>query len=390
MSSSPHSFVLVDLDRGLFTHDATIGPADVRGSPPAWSVRKRTLEGGLRDGVEVVEVECGALRLTLLPTRGMGIWKAWWRDLEVGWQAPTRGPVHPKFVELGEPSGLGWLAGFDELLCRCGLESNGAPEWDGDGRLVHGLHGRVANTPAHELVVTVDGERGEIAVRGVVDETRLFGSKLRLESTTTVRLGESTIRVRDEVVNLSGERSELELLYHVNFGRPICAPGSALVVPAKEVAPRDDRAAARWREWSSYGDGEPGRREEVFFAELFAGADGRTRTLLVARDRACGASLVYDAPALPCFTLWKNPQPASDAFVTGLEPGTNFPNRKSFERMRGRVVRLAAAERRRFELDLEIHGDRESVARAEREVARIAAGRTPIVHEHQVPRFSAL
>ena len=38
---------------------------------------------------------------------------------------------------MGEPSGLGWLDGFDELLVRCGLESNGAPEFDADGRVVY-------------------------------------------------------------------------------------------------------------------------------------------------------------------------------------------------------------------------------------------------------------
>ena len=45
-------------------------------------------------------------------------------------KSPVRGPVHPSFVPLFDPSGLGWLEGFDELLCRCGLESNGAPDFD--------------------------------------------------------------------------------------------------------------------------------------------------------------------------------------------------------------------------------------------------------------------
>ena len=62
-----------------------------------------------------------------------------------------RGPVHPKFVPLAEPSGVGWLDGFDELLCRCGLVSNGAPEFDERGQLRYGLHGRIANLPARKV-----------------------------------------------------------------------------------------------------------------------------------------------------------------------------------------------------------------------------------------------
>jgi hypothetical protein len=384
---------LLDVDRGLSTREATLSPADVPGSARDWSVRTRTLEGGLSDGVDVVEVATGPLRLVLLPTRGMGIWKAWWGELEIAWQAPARGPIHPKFVPLMEPGGLGWLRGFDELLCRCGLESNGAPEWDEHGQLVWPLHGRIANLPAHELAVTIDGDRGEVSVRGVVDETRLFGRKLRLVTMTTVRPDAPVIRVRDEVSNLSGEPGELELLYHVNFGRPIVEPGTRLAAPVRELSPRDSRAATRLRDpedWARHGPGEPLRREEVFYAELHAGEDGRTRALLVAPEKARGASLVWDAAALPCFTLWKNPQPAADAYVTGLEPGTNYPNRRSFEKLRQRVVPLAAGESRRFELDLEIHPDRESVAKAEADVARITAGRTPLVHRDVLPRFAPL
>jgi hypothetical protein len=384
------AFTLVDLDRNVHLREAAITPAEVPGAARAWSVRKRTLDGGLREGVEAVEIECGPLRATLLPTRGMGIWKAWWGDLELGWKSPARGPVHPKFVPLFEPGGLGWLRGFDELLCRCGLESNGAPEWDEHGQLAWPLHGRIANLPAHELAVEIDGDSGEIAVRGAVDETCLFGSKLRLVSTTIVRADSPRLQIRDEVLNLSGERGELELLYHVNLGRPILEAGSRLVLPAKELSPRDPIAAARLREWDRYGSPEPGRREEVFYAELHAGEDGRTRALIVAPGGGFGASLVWDAAALPCFTLWKNPQMAADGFVTGLEPGTNFPNRRSFEKLRGRVLELGPGERRSFALDLEIHPDRESVARAEAEFGRIAAGRTPLVHPDTAPRFAPL
>ena len=96
-------------------------------TPYDWSIRKRTLRGGLRDGVDLIEVHNGALAFSVLPTRGMGLWRADYHGLSLGWRSPVEGPVHPKYVNAQDRGGLGWLGGFDELLCRCGIASNGPP-----------------------------------------------------------------------------------------------------------------------------------------------------------------------------------------------------------------------------------------------------------------------
>jgi hypothetical protein len=97
----------------------SIGPNDVpEMEGDDWAIHKETLRGGRRDGVETVELNNGPLSLTLLPTRGMGIWKGNYRGLPLGWNSPVAGPVHPKFVNLADRGGLGWLTGFDEWLCR--------------------------------------------------------------------------------------------------------------------------------------------------------------------------------------------------------------------------------------------------------------------------------
>src|SRR4051812_22885520 len=98
--------------------------------PPACRISKKILSGGRSDGVELIEVDNGCLKLALLPQRGMGIWKAWLDGIEFGWSSPVHGPVHPAWVPLFDPDGRGWQEGFDELLCRCGLVSNGAPDFD--------------------------------------------------------------------------------------------------------------------------------------------------------------------------------------------------------------------------------------------------------------------
>ena len=82
----------------------------LRGSSD-WSIRKRTLRGGVSDGVDVVELNNGMLSVSILPTRGMGLWRGRYRELEIGWNSPVKQPVNPAFVDLSDRNGLGWLAG---------------------------------------------------------------------------------------------------------------------------------------------------------------------------------------------------------------------------------------------------------------------------------------
>jgi hypothetical protein len=351
-------------------------------------VQRQTLRGGLREGVELLTVDNGALRVALLPQRGMGLWKAWLGDLALGWNSPVRGPVHPGFVPIGEPSGLGWLDGFDELLCRCGLWSNGPPEYDSRGVLLHPVHGRIANLPAHRLVVEADAETGELSVTGVVDECRFHFHKLRLKSTLITRPGEPGVRIVDEVTNLSGNPGQMQLLYHINFGPPLLGPGARVSAAVRRMMPRDAGAVGGLSHWSRYGEPQAGAAEECYFFQLLGGADGRTRTLLHNAVGDRGVSLRFSTVQLPCFTLWKNSPAREDGYVTGLEPGANFPNPRSFEERQGRVRQLAPGETARFELAIEAHGDAQSVARAEAEIADLQAASAPEICKSPQPGWT--
>jgi hypothetical protein len=233
--------VLTDQARSLNWSELTLGSHEVGGPARGYLVHKKRLEGGLSAGVEMVEVDNGRLRFCLLPTRGMGLWKAWLGDFEFGWRSPVRGPVHPAFVPVAEPSGLGFLDGFDELLTRCGLTSNGAPEFDAHGKLLYPLHGRIANLPAHFLETTVDGETGEIRVTGDVAETRFLVRSLNLRSSIITRVGQPGFTIEDEVTNASAQPAEFQLLYHINLGRPLLDEGGR----ASPRASRQPRGLAR-------------------------------------------------------------------------------------------------------------------------------------------------
>lgn len=386
---SARTWTLTDVAAGIHLEELSLRPGDVGGRAKDYEVSKRTLRGGLNDGVEVLRVQTGDLAYEVLPTRGMGIWKAWLRGAEIGWRSPVRGPVHPCFVPLMEPSGLGWLDGFDELLVRCGLESNGAPDFDAAGRLRYPLHGRIANRPAHKVDVTVDGDTGEITVTGVVEETRFHFWKLRLTSSIITKVGDTGLGIRDEVENFSGSPAEMQLLYHINFGPPWLAPGSRFVAPVRKVMPRDPRAAEGMAAWDRYASEVAGYSEQVYFLELLAAPDGRTQTLLKDAAGTRGVSIQLNTQQLPCYTVWKNTTTSPDGYVTGLEPGTNFPNPRTHEAQQGRTVKLAPGGKTAFALRLDMHATAAEVAQVEAAIAALQAAAKPQVFDQPQPGWCA-
>jgi hypothetical protein len=344
---------------------------DVTSGPLA--VHTRRLAGGRRDGVLLVELVAGDTKVFVLPDRGLGVWKIMAGPVELGWQSPVHGPVHPRFVPLGEPSGIGWLDGF---VARCGLVSNGAPDFDDAGRLRHGLHGRVANLPAHHLDVTLDDAAGTITLTGAVDETRFLCHALQMTTSLTVAAGRQRVTWTDTVRNISDRPATMQMLYHVNFGPPLLGPGSTFVGAVEEVAPRDAASAADVPHWNRYDGPRAGRGEEVHFMRMRTQPDGKAAALLVAPEGRHGACLEWRADTLPCFTLWKNQGGLADGYVTGLEPGTNYPNARSFEEAQGRVVPLAPNQSVRFDLAIEhLAGPALAAARD-----RLASGPAPQIH----------
>ncbi len=352
------------------------------------AVRTRRLSGGLRDGVLLVELVAGDTKVFVLPDRGLGLWKIMAGGVEMGWQSPVHGPVNPRFVSLSEPSGLGWLDGFDELVARCGLVSNGAPDVDATGRLRHGLHGRIANLPAHHLDVTLDEAAGTITLTGAVDETRFLCHALRMTTSLTLQADRHRVSWTDSVKNISDRPSTMQMLYHVNFGPPLLGPGAEVVAAIDELAPRDGAAVGDVDTWHRFVSPQAGRGEQVHFARIRPASDGMATALLVGPDARNAATLTWRAETLPCFTLWKNQGGLADGYVTGFEPGTNFPNPRSFEESQGRLVSLAPGQSVRFDLAIE-HLAGDAIAGARQRIAGQAASE-PVVHREPKPGWSCV
>ena len=180
----------------------------------------------------------------------------------------------------------------------------------------------------------------------------------------------------------------MELLYHINFGVPLLSPGAKLMLPVRKMTARDAVAVADLPGWDRYGPETPGLPEACFFFELAADPKGRVQTLLANAAGDRGVSLKFNKSQLPCFTLWKNTQAQCDGYVTGLEPGINFPNAKSFEKRMGRVTILAPGESRTYAVTIEAHADQSGVQAAAAAVAALQATVKPEICPAPDPAWS--
>ncbi len=78
---------------------------------------------------------------------------------------------------------------------------------------------------------------------------------------------------------------------------------------------------------------------------------------------------------------WKNVATQEDGYVTGIEPGTNYPNNRRIERRHGRVPSLSPAESHYMTIDFAIHVGTAEVEQVAQEITRIQSDRRPLLNE---------
>jgi galactose mutarotase-like enzyme len=138
-----------------------------------------------------------------------------------------------------------------------------------------------------------------------------------------------------------------------------------------------------------YGAPVPGFAEQAYYHVPIADGDGWSTAVLANSSNNAAFAVHFQTRQLPTFTIWKNTIAEDDGYVTGLEPGTCFPNFRSFERKHGRLPVLKPGQSYSSELILEVV-DTESAVRQLHERVKLLQGPTePLVHREPVAKFSA-
>lgn len=316
------------------------------------STREVRLTDGNEDGVRAIDVRAtGGLSALILADRGLDIGPVWAAGQQVSWQSTT-GIVHPAHYDEAL-----WLRSFHGgLLATCGLQNVG-PEAEDDG-IRYGLHGRISNTPARHVahrVVEVDG-RTVAEVTGEVRETDVYGSDLVLRRRLRLPMGETVIHLEDEVENQGYARAALMLLYHVNIGYPVVAPGARLLLPDAEVVPRDPPAAAAIADHADFPPPDDDFEQLVYEHRLRDRAVERATVTIANPDHAAtggiALSISWDPRQLPRLWQWRMLGPGM--YLTGIEPANCGILGRAAEREAGALEWLEPGERRRFDLSLRV------------------------------------
>jgi Domain of unknown function (DUF4432) len=359
--------------------------ADARG----WSVEKMTLHGGRQEGVDLILVDNGRLKFTVCPTRGMGILSVTMEDVVLGWSSPVKEVVHPKLINLQSRGGLGWLEGFNEWMVRCGLESAGHPGVDrfinnvGDEATMElTLHGKIANIPATEVEVVIDAEPPyRIRVRGRVDERMFYGPKLVLETEISTVPGSNSFELADLITNDGEAEQEFQIIYHANFGPPLLEAGSTFAGPIERVTPFNEHAAKDVASYAEYKGPQLGFIEQVYCLRPKPDPEGRALIMLRNKARDKAVSMTFDTRQLPFVTLWKNTNAVKEGYVTGLEPGTGFPNNRRIERKFRRVPKLPSGGTFGAKIGVTIHTTETEVGEVSDRIENLQGDTQPIVDE---------
>ncbi|MDB4978689.1 MAG: hypothetical protein JWM56_875 [Candidatus Peribacteria bacterium] len=355
-----HTISLEDGD--FLKKDHTLEGRSVLPDNANWSVTKRTLCGGRQEGVICFDLINGPLRITVSPTRGFGIISASYNGVELAWKSPIKEVVNPAYINLESRGGLGWLEGFSEWMCRCGLEWSGHPGMDeyidNTGKkeqMQLTLHGKVANIPGKNTMLRIERDtRGQIflVIAGLVEERVFHGPKLDLQAEIHTELGTHTFTIQDTVTNKSSQPQEMQMLYHCNFGDPLLSENTKFIAAIKKADPFNSRAAEGMHTMTGFEPPTPGFIEQVYNIHLHADANGKTAVMLANEHAKQAVSMDFSINELPCFTLWKNTDAPEDGYVTGLEPGTSFASNRSKQRKEGLVPVLAAGESRTMNVSI--------------------------------------
>jgi hypothetical protein len=386
-SAQAREFTLSDSETGNRVEDWSVSSADLGiATDSPFTISKRILHGGKQEGVELIEVDNGNLQFSVIPTRGMSIFRVDSGDVTLGWSSPVKEIVNPAFIELESRGGLGWLDGFNEMMVRCGYEWSGHPGMD-NGTLLS-LHGRAGNIPASQVVVVIDDDPPHrIRVRGKVVEKTFKFVDYEMWTEISTEPGSASFQVSDTLTNRGDYDREFQILYHGNFGPPLLEEGSEFVAPVKQVTPFDANAAKDMATWTTYLGPTRDYGEQVYLVVPYGDENGLTTVMLRNKAGDRGIKIRYDVNELPFFSHWKNTDTLKEGYVTGLEPGTGYPYNRSIEREFGRVPTLQTGASRTFTLDYTILGGPEDVSAVAKEIAAIQGDReTQVDTEPQVKK----
>lgn len=274
-----------------------MGNGKINNSLQVGYIRRYVLTEGKENGLRVIELNNGVLRVLLNESKGLDIMQVWHKGVNMSFVSKNG------FTSREIP----FLQRFEGgMVYTCGLDSIG-------GREGFELHGSYHNTPAKIVAITEEEE--SLQVKAEIDNTGLFGKNLILQRTVTLRKGE--ISLEDTLINKGTKVEDYCLLYHINLGYPMLDEGVEIVADLESAIPRNEYSKKYLSSRGVFSAPIDNEEERCYFLNNKGNSISAVNKKLGKRF-----TVTYSKETLPCLVQWNSP--ASQDYALGLEPATCF------------------------------------------------------------------
>ena len=233
---------------------------------------------------------------------------------------------------------------FFGMLTTCGLENTGPQSADEEESIVS-QHGSQNNERAYNVSYRCIDSK--IQITGQIASRRFAKHSFVTQRTITFDNSDNTIEICDQIVN-NGEKDQLCLMYHINFGRPFLNENCIILIPFTKATPKNRDAETRMDEMLYIGKANADNPPLVYYLVLDASDD--SMSLIYNPDLDIEVALEIDKKTLPKIDLWKNLRP--ERYVISFEPCNAFPYGRKNQILRHEAQFLEKGETKSFKLKL--------------------------------------
>lgn len=324
---------------------------------------------GSNSGIDILTIDNGALRFTVLYSRGMDIGQIWYKGKQIGWDRDISFLKHPNDVKLnatanhiseGPLEGFGWLQGFYAMDTMVGPAHFGGPCQDKESNEKFTLHDRNSYSVTNMDKASIEVNNKDIIVSGAVP-VHYQGANPRFLRKTIIQTGygQNSLIRQDETQNVSSKSQIIDDGHHIQFGGALLWDGSKYVVSANLNA-RDDEAA----KWIAAALNVPAPTPEYFAERCYflhpnaiqgsvdgVALSGQSDDITVQMIRTANSDLAgfvaHKISDFKCVTLWQqygswqfdgNNQ-APIWYTAAIEPANSFPNDRDNKKDELRVLK---------------------------------------------------
>ncbi len=262
-------------------------------------IRRYTLTDGKENGLKVIELDNGILRVQLNESKGLDIMQVFHNGTNISFVSKNGFSARETSFDTRFEGGMLYTCGFDSIGARDGFE----------------VHGSYHNMPA-KVISVVENEK-TLQVVAEVEITALFEQNLLFRRKITLPINEQRLIVEDQLINNGTKPENYCVLYHTNLGYPMLDEGVKVLADLESIVPRTPYAKEKMAVRDVFEAPIDNEEETCYFLKT------KTDVVEVVNQKIKKRfTLKYSKDTLPCLIQWNSP--ASQDYALGIEPATCF------------------------------------------------------------------